>query len=1180
MAEKITKFLHYGASPAEVESVNPSTAHDFAPSLVLHALDNPSIAPHLLLPLVSNPRTPKVMSYASLDFDEVRESVALAEDNQEDDGNVEETGQINTDDSDEGSWEKDWGLLNRHCSEDECLKYEAADEIHRAKIAITSLRKCASDFSCIIESGSDAESWWIQQCKAEGGIWSSEIFFSDLLSMLPIAVSRCPDLLEPEILVKGLLTAKWGGVLLAAILINNPLLHQDSVILLAEFISKSLRKIEIDPSSSDMSFFIDNSVQCQVSKNASKYKLNRAVFHCIQQACWVFVLLCQSVPQFTFGCREALVKKCIFADMVMHTTLELLHDELDFLSRVIFSDKQTSEWMLLFISLGQKKHKSFLPSLTQASNISKDFKLYTGDMEDTIQHLRRVLLVDAEILFHEDGWRGQLHGHLRLYCVLICACDLQPTHEEVMFWLHALAGKTVTQSQLTSYQPKGVVAQRTLQLGIAFLCLFVRNAIGMDVSVNNSSLEDLCEAAVATGIISEATLVLKATAALRPLGPISNTKKNADLLLRCLYELMMSGNFIRYSVDISEVIVHCITLSAEPVHPMLVQLIQMFAEASSPHYNGEVSTQEFRMRPLPFSFLSAAIKHVSFCGRIMEKPKRRSLIDTDDFFPETKSALYKVDSELMVCAALSTFYILCREQALQSAGIFAGYAHGGSTQIHLEESEYIQWSKLLADLPLHTLLMYMEYHWLEYEHLLPQWLSLASHLFPERLIVSKLLELSVESDKETDLANKGIPVVEDLEWIGGYGTFLSSLDTNQDNKIYSNGSRPYFSIDIVCRIFRNALEQPLPVLQILKAIQVEAAENVFNVQSVVINDLVPLLLKDSCARPLQKCFCDWWKSLPHGELELLVPLLFNSLKITDIDKNNRLKELKLKTSMEKLDLSNNYISYAELAQEPLALLACKSKVFRTPLLSIFLDLLMELLVKNRRLRLAGVSQREKSGGSKHEEIVGALAVQESAMCQILLEACLQNPLHGDDIQPGPMLEARQLICAFISSLLDISPTLLKLLHLQGYDIQLIPMMMEGVLAMVQCFKFVQELLQRAQHSQQIFVIALIANLVCRYPNHHQSMEAAKQVVEHVKYLWSKANSTGAILKEVLEPMVWCAISFPSLALEVTALLQSCIKHACPLEQPDSVSDHALQDAAVAAFRLFVQKKVLPGRVFS
>ncbi|KAH9331335.1 hypothetical protein KI387_003443, partial [Taxus chinensis] len=215
MAEMITGFLHYGASPAPVESVSPSIADDFVPSLVLHAHDDPSIAPPLLFPLVSNPRTPNAMSYASIDFEEVRQLVSLVEEKQEADNSVEERGQNGTGDSDEDCWERDWGSLNRHCSEDECLTFEAADQMHRAQIAITSLHKRASDFFCIIDSGTTAESWWIQQCKAEGSIWSSEAFISDLLSMLPIAVSRSPDLLEPEILVKGLLTAKWGGALLA-----------------------------------------------------------------------------------------------------------------------------------------------------------------------------------------------------------------------------------------------------------------------------------------------------------------------------------------------------------------------------------------------------------------------------------------------------------------------------------------------------------------------------------------------------------------------------------------------------------------------------------------------------------------------------------------------------------------------------------------------------------------------------------------------------------------------------------------------------------------------------------------------------------------------------------------------------------------------------------------------------
>lgn len=1240
-AERITNFLKHGASPSPVKSVSHSEADAFVPSLVLAATDDPSIAPLLLFPLVSNPRTPKAMAYASLDYDEVRRLV-LSEEMQEAE-NAHLSGLRQDEDSNEDWWQRDLGLLNRHYSVDECLTFEAADEINRAKIAVSSLRKSASEFYTRLNSGTDAESWWIEKCKVEGSLWSNEAFVSDILSMLPIAVSRCPDLLEPDILVKGLLTAKWGATLLAATLINNPFIQQTTAMLLADFLSRFLKKNDRDPLYPDVCSFSENTASYQASKDASQHKINSPISHCIQQACWVFVLLCQSVPQLAFTCREALVKRCTFADMVMHITVELLHDELEFFSRLIFSNKKTSEWILSSMCLASKEPVPFLPRLQQTKNLLNQLEEYFGsaavpasvkEMEGAVQHVRRALITDAEVAFNEQGWRGRLHGHLRLYCVLSSAGDLQPTHEEVNFWLHALGGKSVSLEDAAVGHPRTVVTDSTLQLGIAFFCLvpgllspsrkglyygcvssllrpvfshlassnpgtevgvwfvvqlllqrypaiakFVRGVIGMDVAVNNSSIMDLCNAAAGSGIISDPSSVAKATAALRPQGPISSTKKNADLLLTSLSQLMLSGHFTRCAVDICEVVMHCISCSTEPLHPTLVQLVQMFAEMTSLSPWGEDSAQEFRMQPLPCSFLGAAIKPVSSRGMITEKERKMNTTDYYDAFHGSKYGFDNLKAELVAPAALTTFYIFCREQVLQNAGIYFGYLFSGSAPLQLDNNEYIQWSKLLATLPLRSLLLYMEDHWLAYEHLFPQWLSLASHMFPERLLVQKLLQDSEESDKRTELSIEGVPVVEDLEWVGGLEMFLSSLDANEDKTNHCD-SQHVFSVDMVSKIFRNALAQPLLALRTLKAIQVEVVENKFDVQSVVINDLVPLLLEDSCARPLQKCFCDWWQGLPYAEIEVLVPQFFSSIKISslDVDTNNSCNLQKLKTSLVNLNLSGFVTSYAELAQEPLALLACKNEVYHTPLLSVFLDILMELFVKNRRICLAGVSQGGRDDGLKHEEIMGALAAQESVACQILLEACLENPFARDDVRPGPMFEARQLICAFISSLLDTTPILLKLLHFQGYDTQLLPMMIDGVLVMVRCFEFVQELLQKAQESH--FVVALIANLVRKYPNHPQSLEVAQQAVVHVKSLRINAACTADVLREMLEPVAWCAVTFPSLAFEVTAFLQSCLQPARPLEQSGTAIDPPLHDAAVAAFRLFIRQKVLPGRAFS
>lgn len=712
------------------------------------------------------------------------------------------------------------------------------------------------------------------------------------------------------------------------------------------------------------------------------------------------------------------------------------------------------------------------------------------------------------------------------------------------------------------------------------IAMFVRGVIGMDVAVKNSSIMDLCDAAGGSGVISDPSSVAKATAALRPQGPINSTKKNADLLLRSLCQLMLSGHFTRCAVDICEVVMHCISSSTEPLHPTLVQLVQMFAEMTSLSPWGEDSLQEFRMQPLPCSFLDAAIKPVSSRGMIAEKERKRNTTDYYDALHRNRYGFDDLKDELMAPASLTTFYILCREQVLQNAGIYFGYLYSGSDPLQLDDSEDIQWPKLLAALPLRSLLLYMEDHWLAYEHLFPQWLSLASHMFPEQLLVPQLLQDSEESDRRTELSIEGVPVVEDLEWVGGLQMILPSLDANEDKENHCHSQR-FFSVDTVCKVFRNALAQPLVALRTLKAIQVEAVENKFDVQSAVITDLVPLLLEDSCARPLQKCFCDWWGGLPHAEMERLVPQFFSSIKISsmDVDTDNSCNLQKLKTSLVNLNLSSFVTSYAELSQEPLALLACKNEVYRTPLLSVFLDLLMELLVKNRRICLAGVSQGGRNG-LKQEEIMGALVAQESAVCQILLEACLENPSARDDVQPGPMLEARQLIYAFISSLLDTTPILLKLLHFQGYDTQLLPMMIDGVLVMVRCFEFLQELLQKSQESHIVFAVALVANLVRKYPNHPQSLETAQQAVVHVKSLRINATCSADVLRETLKPAAWCAVTFPSLALEVTALLQSCLQPGHPLEQFGTAIDQPLHDAAVAAFRLFIQQKVLPGRVFS
>jgi integrator complex subunit 2 len=319
---------------------------------------------------------------------------------------------------------------------------------------------------------------------------------------------------------------------------------------------------------------------------------------------------------------------------------------------------------------------------------------------------------------------------------------------------------------------------------------------------------------------------------------------------------------------------------------------------------------------------------------------------------------------------------------------------------------------------------------------------------------------------------------------------------------------PIESLDILVKTMKNALSVPLPALRILVALkktstrsgavscsdngvrQLELGAKVWEKEAAVVKELVPLLLDSRCWRLLQETFCSWWRMLPAAAKEHLTPLLVISLRDPSKISNDVTKKNSQKVPKDPQLVS---LSSSGLHLEPLSLLACSPKVFRTPLLGIVLDLLLELLTSCRRICLAAATDGGRDGGIKREEVAAALVAQDSAACQILLEACLPVAELGDDTEPRPLLEARSLICATISSLIHTTSLLLKLLHFQGYEPSLVPMMVEGVPSMVQCLEFVGELMQQPPQQSQVFAVILTAHIVCSHSSLPQSLNAAQQV---------------------------------------------------------------------------------------
>ena len=81
--DRILGFLQFGDDPSFFDTLPPSSLSPFLPSLAVLSSASPSLASHLLGPLVSHPQCPTALSYASLDFSSISSDVQRMEKEEE-----------------------------------------------------------------------------------------------------------------------------------------------------------------------------------------------------------------------------------------------------------------------------------------------------------------------------------------------------------------------------------------------------------------------------------------------------------------------------------------------------------------------------------------------------------------------------------------------------------------------------------------------------------------------------------------------------------------------------------------------------------------------------------------------------------------------------------------------------------------------------------------------------------------------------------------------------------------------------------------------------------------------------------------------------------------------------------------------------------------------------------------
>jgi integrator complex subunit 2 len=249
-------------------------------------------------------------------------------------------------------------------------------------------------------------------------------------------------------------------------------------------------------------------------------------------------------------------------------------------------------------------------------------------------------------------------------------------------------------------------------------------------------------------------------------------------------------------------------------------------------------------------------------------------------------------------------------------------------------------------------------------------------------------------------------------------------------------------------------------------------------------------------------------------------------------------------------------THESLAIDPLIALRCDERVFRCPplfeiILQIFKGYLAVSKAKLASLSVHGPSeltaslsheQEGKNSLAEREELRLALEnTQDSVASQLLLQICLPNEQecqrHCNDRQLSDLQEIRCLVCSFLHQTFISNPTLVKLVHFQGYHLDLIPVLVNGVPSMHICRSFLLELLKQPQLSKQLFAVHLASHLSVRYPL-METMEVGQICFSHLISLFvSKPKQIRQEVALSILPAVcrFCR-AFPMLCEKVAHLL--------------------------------------------
>ena len=247
---------------------------------------------------------------------------------------------------------------------------------------------------------------------------------------------------------------------------------------------------------------------------------------------------------------------------------------------------------------------------------------------------------------------------------------------------------------------------------------------------------------------------------------------------------------------------------------------------------------------------------------------------------------------------------------------------------------------------------------------------------------------------------------------------------------------------------------------------------------------------------------------------------------------------------------------SDLTCDPLLVLKCDEKVFRYPtLLTIVIRVLSAFLVASRvhlshQISLSSGDNSLNMGAIKDQEKedlrAALISTQESTAVQMILEICLPKnesekfENHSQSENSHDRLNLREIqgiVCSQIHQMFLEDSNIIKLLHFQGYDHQLLAVTTQGIPSMHCCFDFLPELLNQPHREQQIFAIDLVSHLVGLYtiPKAYSIAQLTISVMSTVVEVLPK-HEISSYFKYLIPALGRIGKAFPPLCKDVSSVL--------------------------------------------